>query len=348
VTETASITDLTDYLPGLRAFTTPRGIRVIELDWWADPAHDSAWAAAQRKLYSSEREWRREMGRDWSTPSGDPFYPEFVDLGPSRFIFPMQRLIQVRDGEGEKRSVVYRSYDFGRRTPACTWFQYSPKSDRVWWIREFMPRELQANAFRDAVRYLSNEFDYDKLTDPAKRWVDTYAAKPSGSHCPPPWFPKGTEFIDVSGKEANQGGAQAVLPELANTRNIFAEVGMHLVIVNPRVKARCDVVRRLLRIYPDGHPGLFIDPQCEEGIEMFSGKLHYPKSTPTNPVPTKPAKNVFVNMNDALGYGIVAVVPAEAPAPPKEPVLLGYRKDGRTPIYSTDQEEVGWNETRLR
>lgn len=346
MTDTARIRDVVDYIPGLKAWTTPRGIRVIALDWWADLAHTPEWAANQRRAYAAEREWRREMERDWSTPSGDPFFPEFVEIGQFRFVHPMQKLIADRRG----KSVVYRSYDFGRRIPACTWFQYSEKSDRVWLIREFMPRDIQAHAFRDSVRYLSGQLLFQDLPDQAKRWVDNYAAKPSGCHCPPPWFPAGVEFVDISGNEANQGSAQAVMPELSVTREIFAQVDIQLIIVNPRVKARYDVVRRLLKIYGDGYPGLLIDPQCEEALEMFSGGLHYPKSpSADHPIMDKPAKNAFVNLSDALGYGIVAVVPTDPPKAPGAPRLIGYQRDGRTPVYvAPDQEEIGWSETRYR
>jgi hypothetical protein len=287
----SSIRDIVVHRTGLRSFTTPRGIRVMELDLTANPMHTPEWIQAARTRYSSEREWRREMMRDWTTPSGDPYFPEFVEIGVIRFIRPVTRLI---------KGPVYRSYDFGKRCPACTWFQYSQKG-----------------------------------------------AKPSGGHCPPPWFPLGTHFIDITGKEALQGQSNAILPELATVQGIFSEMGMNLIIQNPRVMARYQVMRRFLRVYDDGLPGLLIDPQCEEAIDMFSGKLCYPDATPANPVPTKPKNDGhLINLSDAFTYGVVMVAPADAPKEAGPQRLVGYR-GGRTPVYAeADSDSVGWHETR--
>jgi len=338
----AAIRDITDHRAGLHAFTTPRGVRVVELDLNANPEHTPEWEQKARQAYSSEREWRREMKRDWTTPSGDPYFPEFTELGINRFVGPhtiVRRLI---------KGAVYRSYDFGKRCPACTWFQYSPKADRIWLYREFLPQDLQTHEFRDAVRYLSNQLPAHQTPDRAMEWIRMYTAKPSGIHCPPPWFPLGTQFVDITGKEALSGQSNAIIPELSTVQGVFAEVGMNLIIQNPRVLFRYQVVRRLLKIYPDGLPGLLIDPQCEEAIDMFSGKLCYPDATPVTPVPTKPKNDGhLINLSDAFGYGVVMVVPADPPKPAAPKRMMGYR-DGRTPVYQTDDEEIGWNEVRPR
>jgi hypothetical protein len=336
---TSAIRDIIQHRTGLRSFTTPRGIRVMELDLTANPMHTPEWIQAARTRYSSEREWRREMMRDWTTPSGAPYFPEFAEIGPIRFIRPVTKLI---------KGPVYRSYDFGKRCPACTWFQYSQKGDRLWLYREFLPQDLQTHEFRDAVRYLSGQLRADQVPPRGMEWIRMYGAKPSGGHCPPPWFPLGTHFIDITGKEALQGQSNAILPELATVQGIFSEMGMNLIIQNPRVMARYQVMRRFLRVYDDGLPGLLIDPQCEEAIDMFSGKLCYPDATPANPVPTKPKNDGhLINLSDAFTYGVVMVAPADAPKPNAPERLVGYRH-GREPVYQADSEEVGWAECRPR
>ena len=317
--------NLIEYRPGLRAYTSPRGIRVIEVDWWADPAHDTLWAERAR-VTVPDKDWRREMGRDWSTPAGDAFFPAFSEIGRARCVMPATRLIS---------GYVYRAFDFGRRRPACIWFQYSLKSDRAWLLREFMPHDLQTHDFRDAVRFLSNQLPWEQVPERAQRWVEAYTMRPSGIHCPPPWFPLGVRFLDISGPEANQVQANATSPEESTAADIFAAAGLNLIVVTPKVKGRNRVVDRMISVRPDGHPGLIIDPQCEESIIGFEGAFAYPKPTKQVPVPTKPFKDGhFENLLDAIGYGFVAVVPADAPT-------ASEQRQGRG-----IEEAVDWLETR--
>lgn len=342
-------TDVRNYMTGLQAYTTPRGFRVISLDYFADEDHTEEWANKERKLYTA-RDWRREYERDWSTPSGEPYYPEFVEIGRSRFIKRVDRLI---------KGPVFRSYDFGGRRPACTWFQYSPKADRLWLYREFMPHNLQAHQFRDAVRYLSGELAYEQLPECsgnqegcARSWVDVYANKLSGAHCAPPWFPPGTRFVDISGKEALQGSAAAPTHEEGVTLNIFREGGIYLNMWNGLVAGRHQMLRRLLRIYPDGEPGLWIDPQAEEVIELMDGGLAYPKSSEAVPIPVKPRDDGhYINLADAFTYGVAAVIPEDRPKAPKIPKLVGYDEDSReTDIRAQPdaEDQIAFYETRSR
>ncbi len=331
--------DIVDYRPGLRAYTTPAGIRTIELDYWADPTHDEAWVQDVKKLYITSKDWRREMCRDWSSPAGDPYFPIFSEIGRDRYIHMAERLI---------KGPVFRSLDFGGRRPACTWFQYSEKSDRVWLLREFMPHDLLTVPFREAVKFLSGEIPYESLPNTAQHWVDVYGAKPEGHHCPPPWFPPGTLFINIGGKEAMQGQSNSSSPEEHTVAEIFAAGGVQLLMVNPRVLGRNRLVGRTLDLRSDSWPGLFIDPQCEEMIQGFEGAFCYPSATMSVPVPVHPKDDGhFINLLDAFGYGIAAVVPVDAEKPEAPPRLLGY--NGREPIYAQKEtEQVGWSETRGR
>lgn len=348
---TAEIRDVEDYGPGLRAFTTPRGIRVIEIDYWVNPTHDPAWANEQRRLYHTTKSWRREMERDWSTPAGDPYFPEFTEIGSHRFTHMAESLI---------KGPVFRTFDLGGRRPAAHWFQYTKAKwageppdrewqwDRLWFYREFMPHDVMVHQFVDAVKYLSNELEYSALDKPSREWVDVYAAKPSGAHCPPPWFPKGVNFLNVAGKEALQGSWTAKDPADKITADIFAARGIPLITVNPRVLGRNEVVRRFLRVYKDGWPGVFMDPQMEETIEGFNGYFCYEPLRGDKMVSDKPKKDGhYDNLLDSFGYGVVAVAPDDVPPPPKPSRLVGW-KGGRTPIYANQEDQVLWNEVVRR
>ncbi len=324
-------TDVTRYRDGLLAYTTPKGIRTFELDYWADPDHTPEWAAAQRKSYAADRDWRREMERDWTTPEGEIYFPAFIELGGRKaFVHLARKLI---------KGYVFRSFDFGRRRPAMTCFQYSQPSHRVWLMREFMPEELLAHEFLAACKFLCGECDWDDVPMRAQAWIDRYRNKISGLHCPPPWFPPGTPFFNIGGKEALQGTANAFTREEAVVADIFANGGVPLNIVSPRVLARNQLVGSLLRIRKDNFPGLFVDPQCELMIEGFSGKFCYPKATVDNPFPVDPKDDGhFINLLDAFGYGVAAVLADDAGAQPTVKKQVGWQKDGRTPKFLADED----------
>jgi hypothetical protein len=321
---------------GCNTYITPRGIKVIELDYWADEDRGQEWASREKVKYAAEKDWRRENLRDWTSAEGDIFYPEFQELGRERYVFALSELAALP---------VVRSFDFGFRRPACTWLQYSAKSDRVWWIREFMPHDLGTHDFRDAVQFLSGRLDYSALTPRSRDWVDLYANKEGAPK--PPWFSSTIDFFDVSGPESYRTEASAIrATEEANAAQVFANGGIYLNMVDPPVKARVDIIRRLLKLRDDGFPGLIIDPQCEEGIQMFNGALSFERQTKDNPIPSKPRKDGhFENLHDAFGYGVVSVVPMEdrQPGVPAD-VVIGY--NGREPIYKPIGDDLGWYESR--
>lgn len=336
--------DLVQYRRGLTAYTTPKGIRVLVLRLGAATTDTPEWIFNEKRRYT-QKQWRREMEGDWSSPAGEPYFPVFSELGGRAvYVLPMKKLI---------RGAVYRAYDTGRRRPACVWFQYSPKSDRVVLLREFMPHDLQTHEFRDAVRYLSRQCDFDELTERARFWVSEYSNRQSGGHCPPPWFPHGTRFFDIGGKEILQSSGNAFRKEEATVVDIFAAAGIFLNYVSPSVLGRNRVVERMMMMRPDGYPGMLIDPQCEEIISGFEGAFCYPEPTKSVPVPTKPKDDGhYINLLDALGYGIVAICPPDTPVPDAKEDILGYRgRDEIRVMRRADEEVIPWRENlpaRLR
>jgi len=310
-------------IDGLRARTTQRGYRVIELDAWADPARGEEWMARAKKRAASVADYEREVNRNWSITSGTTFYPEFGTVGRERYLYEAPMLLA---------GPVIRGWDFGWRAPVCVWFQYSLKSDRVYVLREFSPRGIGAAHFRDVCRYLSGELGEDQLDAPSREWVEMLRGLPGMPT--PPWFQPGTRFVDLAGPEVNNvQSISAKDPEEATLRLVWAAGGIEFAIQAGPVKARTTVLRRLLHVRADGHPGILISPACIDVLAMLDGGLTFEKATRLNPLPGKPRKDGrHDNTHDALTYGLVGMVPAEGVPGvtpgmepwPTEPELLGW------------------------
>lgn len=291
---------IVEYLPGLTARTTGKGMRVLELDAWANPTRGQAWLDEQRRTSKSLSSFEREVMRNWNITGGTAFYPEFTLLGRERFVFEPTHLLSYP---------VIRGWDFGWRAPVCVWMQYSPHSDRVYVLREFAPRGIAAHHFRDVCRHLSGQLPYDALEKAAMDWVDMLRGWPGIPA--PPWFPSGTTFVDFAGPEVNSTQSIAARdPAEASVRQVFAAVGIEFSIQTGPVKGRTNVLRRLLHPRADGWPGILISQACVDVLAMLDGGLAFRKATKQNPMPEDPRKDGrHDNTNDALTYALVGVVP---------------------------------------
>lgn len=289
-------------IPGFAARTTERGIRVVELDYYADPARGEAWLEMARKRSTSLAEFQRNVLRNWGITSGTTFYPEFGEIGRDAYLFEPPALL---------KGAVIRGWDFGWRAPVCVWMQYSTKSDRVYVLREFAPRGISAHHFRDVCRYLSGQLEREALDGPALEWVVMLGDLPGVPR--PPWFPPGTVFADLSGPEVN--AVQSISskdPEEATLRQVWAAGGIEFAIQAGPVHARTTVLRRLLHVRRDGRPGILISPACVGVLAMLDGGLAFKKATKQNPEPDEPRKDgTHDNVHDALTYALVGVVPAD-------------------------------------
>ena len=319
---------MTKALPGYKARTTKRGYRVVEIDAWADPARDEAWLAEAKRRSPTESDFQREVLRSWETVQGDAYYPEPQKIGRERYIFEPAKLL---------RQPVIRGWDFGLRHPVCTWNQYAPESDRWFVLRCWDPKTkkgaqgIAAHHFRDVCRWLSGEIPYDALLDQTSRdWADLHIELGKTGQAPKaPWFPAGVEFLDYAGHEANTPQSiSAKDPRDATLAGVWAEGGIQLSTQYGKVKARCDVLRRLLFPRADGWPGFVISQWCPQVIAMLMGGLVFKRPTPLRPRPEDPRKDGYYDdINDALTYPIVAVVP---PYPPNR-----HAQDEAT--------EIGWS-----
>lgn len=313
---------MSDAIPGLRARTTGAGHRVIELDYFADPARDEAWLERARQRSTSLAEFQRNICRNWNISGGTTVYPEFGEIGRERYLFEPKELL---------RGPVIRGWDFGWRAPFLCFFQYAPKTDRVYVLREFGPRGISAHHFRDVSRHLSGQLEWEALDGPCREWVEMLRGFPGVPS--PPWFPPGTPFVDLSGPEVNSvQSISARDPEEATLRQVWAAGGIEFSIQAGPVRARTVVLRRLLHLRADGRPGILISPACIDVLAMLDGGLTFRKATPQNPAPSEPRKDGrHDNVHDALTYGLVGIVPAEG-VPGVTPGMVAWPAE----------EDLGW------
>lgn len=291
-------------IEGFNIRWTQRGFCVLEVDYNADPQkRTKAWFKSERRKYT-ERDWKREMLRDWTTAEGDAFFPEFATR-PDAYTMKCPCIL---DGP------VVRGWDFGYRAPACVWMQVSPKG-RVMILREILPFNTEVHEFRDLVRYLSGQVSFEYLIKNnrlrAMHWVHkVQEAKewPYNQYPKPPWFKGVTEWLDFGGHEAR--GTKSIQsahnekPEV-NDLAVLASGGINLNSDYMQKNAREYKVRRLLGSLDDGYAGLLVDPAAALLLAAFKGALAYPKATPVNPSPRDPAKDgVYDNIWDAASYGV--------------------------------------------
>lgn len=311
-----------EILPGLDARTTQRGHRVITLDYFADPARGEEWLEMVRKRSTSLAEFQRNVLRNWHISGGAGVYPEFAEIGRELYLYEPPALL---------RQPVLRGWDFGIRAPVCVWLQYAPKSDRVYVLREFAPRGIAAHHFRDACRYFSGQLDRSALDADTLEWVVLQENLPGPK---PPWFPPGTQFIDLGGNEVNNRQSIAARdPREATLRQVWAAGGMEMAVQVGPVKARLDVLRRLLYLRADGRPGILLSPTCSAVAAMLDGGLVWKRSTPVRPDQEEPRKDgTHDNVHDALTYALVGIVPAEG-VPGVTPGLAPWPAE----------ESIGWS-----
>lgn len=288
---------------GLNIRRTKRGVIVIEMDWWADPGRDRDWELAMRRLLGDQT-FEREYCRNWSIPSGLPFYPEFKQRVEQR-ILTLPGLIP---------GPIYRGWDFGYRRPACVWFQYSPRQRRIWALRELMPADMDIWSFRALVLYASGERPIEYLEEEPRglEWMQRINEDPAYPKMP--WFRSQPsdplKFIDYAGPEANWKSAVVRQHEQERSYNeVLAAAGINLGIRGMEVTDRVEVVRKLLHFHDDGFPAMLIDPRCPLLIKMFNGGLTFKPKTASDPLPNVPNKDGFYdNIHDAFGYGVEQVV----------------------------------------
>ena len=306
---------------GFRVQRTKQGFAVVSVDYWADEdKRDPAWIAAREQEMTNRADFRREYLRDWTSPAGDSYYPEFwLYGGLDTYVVACPGVIPGVP--------ILRCWDFGIYRPACVWMQRDPRNGRLWVLRELMPGWSQAalrdegidvRSFRDVVLYLSGQTSLSRLHPRSMLLLDAIRQEPR--YPDPPWFTDGSgaipnRFIDFSGPEANYPSDVPADDTQARTRAmILAEAGIFLQIQTEPWEAREDMLRELLRPRLcefghescPGHPGILFDPSCAVLVQGVSGGITFRKGTLQNPAPAAPAKDGYYDhLHDALSYGVV-------------------------------------------
>lgn len=326
-------------IPGFVVRQTPADIVVVELDYFADPDKSTPeWLAKARKAYPNERDFRREFLRDWTASSGENFYPEYHQFGgDKRYVIPSAGLLQDVP--------IERGWDFGFRNPACVWLQVAPQDKRVWVLRSIMAENIDTYSFRDLVLYLSGQLPIEALGPRALTWVQKIR---EDNRMPnPPWFgatgATPLRFRDWAGPEANHitPTVDAETKERTDAQ-VLESAGVYLQIMAGPVRARENVMRRLMQVRADGWPGIVIDPSNVILLNGLRGGIAYPKGTATNPQPQEPVKDgYYEHIHDALGYALVGTVPvAEGPQPRRIEVW----SDRRPQVVDLEEDGMGWLE----
>jgi hypothetical protein len=295
---------------GYETSTTGKDYRVVRIHYTADPEKRSAdWREKTKREMPDLMSWQREFEIDWSATTGLPFYPEFVRG------YAADKGTFVRKLSILAKQPVIRGWDFGRRKPACVWFQVSP-TGRVGVLREFCPQSIDSYNFRDAVRYLSGQLAWDdpdfQRRDRARYWIEKLKHQVDIGQLPPmPWFEPGTEFFDYSGHEATiYKSIEGEKGEL-NDQEILASGGVELVSLPQRVTAGEYIIRRLCAPHPDGNgASLLLSQFCPVLVGGLAGGITYKKGTKINPLEDAAAKDGhFEHPHDALRYGLVGATP---------------------------------------
>lgn len=328
---------MTHHLDGFGVRAGKKGNLVIEIDYRCNPAKDAAWAAKKKASYPSDMHWRREMERDWLTTAGAAYYPDFMER-PQLYIWPCKQLLDAP---------IVRGWDPGDRGASCVLSQYDPIMDRLFIIREVLLRGCETHDLRDLVLYLCGQLPFEELARrdrvPALRYVEALNADPD-PRLHTPWFEPHPipHFVDFGGHEMNDW---SVRPEKASEKwthgRILAEGGVHVSWTYRGPAARSSIFRRLMKIRPDGHPGLIVDPVCRVLIRGFAGALCFKKGTVNDPEPEAPQKDgTHDHVHDAAGYGATNVVPEAEPEHIRDGRVIV--PDQSSPERSADYRTPPW------
>lgn len=261
---------------GIEARRTTRGHCLVTIHWWSQPHRRTReWYDKEAAKFPERFQFEQEYEINWNARAGDAYFPEFVKRGRRFFVVP---------AAGIMSGPIYRGWDFGTSRPAVVWGQ-KDETGRVWMLREIAPTNIDIHQFRDLVLYLSGQLEYVEL----ERRGCTRAIQvindindPDSGYPPTPWF-EGTslkEWIDHGLPEAVRPST-IVTPTEKTDADVLASGGIYLSTAYVHLETREQVMRALLRIRPDGWPGIVWDPACINSIKMMNGGLTRKKDKTT-------------------------------------------------------------------
>jgi hypothetical protein len=228
-----------------------------------------------RATFPDQFGFEQEFEINWNARPGDAYFPEFVHRGRKHFVVPSAGVLPDRP--------IYRGWDFGTSRPAVVWGQID-ESGRVWILREIAPTNIDIHQFRDLVLYLSGQLEMIEL----ERRGCTRAIQivndindPESGYPEAPWFQGSLkEWVDHGLPEAVRPSTIVTTTEKTDA-DVLASGGIYLQTNYVKLERREQVMRALLRVRPDGWPGIIWDPSCKHSIRMMAGGLTRKKDKAT-------------------------------------------------------------------
>ena len=258
-------------MQGITERTTETGIRVVEIDFEANPEKRSPeWEIEARRGYTSESAFRREMRRDRTVASGIGIYSE--EFSRSAHVAPEP--LAPKPG-----SPMVFGFDFGL-TPACVWARVLAWGglrvfrETVTWDGRGDPKTQGSDRLAEKVD-LARRREYPECT------LETVYCDPSG-------WDRGErdERTCVSGLQERFGAEVNILP-------------------GPKTfEARRSPMRRMLGRIRQGEPWIWISPTCTMLIQALSGAYRYRSSGEGGNMvlSTQPDKNAWSHIAEAFEY----------------------------------------------
>lgn len=290
---------------GLLISENPLGWRTIKLHYSSDPAHDvtnpdeelraqaNQWVVEKQRIVGDPHRWAQEMEISFWAALGARVFPEFLESLHA----PMPLL-------PNPRKVLYRSWDFGWRAPACLIASIDSK-DRLLVLKEIIGLESSTRDFaQDVIRRCAE-------------WFPTHA---------PGW----QDFADPAGQQVKSIDSEKSEKrdiEVLNTLGIYPswEYGWS------RKDGR-SLIHQLLVLRTDQTPGIFVDPAgCPTLLQGFLGKFCYPE-TKQGKIKDEPDESLhpWADAQAALRYMVTGLYTA-----------LGLRRFRYQPVIP-DTKEQKW------
>ena len=186
--------------------------------------------AYTNSLESMPESWKSKYlyGRTGFTPDGKPFYQGFIER------------IHKRQLSYNTEKVIYRSWDYGYRHPACSFHQIDAKG-RWLILREVMGTDITIEKFGNYIKTM------------CKEWFSNVKFEDYGD-------PAGEQVSDKSEKTSVE---------------ILASLGIFVTSKPSTYRERKEIIERKLATLIEGIPALIVDEGCKVIVDGFLGGYHY-------------------------------------------------------------------------
>lgn len=258
--------DTVQYVDGMEAWTNRgNGFRVLTLDFWADPRKQRGtdWETQERKGMP-ERQWRREMLREFNVHAGRPVFLHEWDA--------KRMIVDPMDAESLRYRTLIVSLDFGYNRPAATVSTFM--AAKVWRVlRAHLGNQIHFTAFMQQVLTLLAEWFPGH--EGTVLWCCDQAGKHQGSDAEPE-----IEQMKKRWRLRPKSKYSKIPPTVDRMRDYMTETFRGL---------PCFQVER--------HPSTRIV------IDALNGGYRYPEATPGEAEPDVPEKDGFYeHIMDTLRY----------------------------------------------